>query len=171
MSKQKLSEVVAWSHAITQSIIEANGEISPELDAELAAVDLALAEKVDSYYHVTNRLEAEALYFKSRAEEMTRIARSHAAASARIRERLKAAMVAMERQDVYGAEFRFRLSELEPKLVIDEAVLSTMYKTEVTTLVPNKEIIKKHLLQNDTVAGARLEPVFSLRAYPNRSTS
>lgn len=167
---QKLHDVVARSHAITQAIIEAGGELSPELEAELEQVDLDLADKVDAYKYVTDRLTAEEKFFKAKADELYKVGQAHAKASARIKERLKEAMLSMERADVYGNEYRWRLTPLDPKLVIEDGVISDEWKKEVIEMVVDKDLIKTALAKGEEIEGARMEPVHRLQAYPNRST-
>lgn len=168
--KQQLSEIVARSTALTQLIIQADGELSPELEAALAEVDLALQEKVDGYHYLMERLEGEGEYFAKKADAYKRVAKAHSQLSDRIKDRIKGAMIAMEKTDVTGFDVRFRLSKATPRLALMESMLDPAYLLTVTTHVPDKERIKRDLLDGKTVGGASLEQGYSLRAYINKET-
>jgi hypothetical protein len=168
MSGPKLFDIVAQANHIERQIVEASGELSAELEAALAQVDLALAEKVDGYSAVMVRLDAAAEYWKVRADELARVARSVGAARDRIKEAVKAAMQAMGKDEVSGNEVRFNLSKVKPRLVIDDAALDPAYKMQVTETVTDKERVRLALEEGFEVRGARLESSVSLRSYATK---
>ena len=162
-----LSDLVQISHGISVMIIEAGGEFTPELEALISSVDTELETKVDSYVHVLARLEIETDFYKQKAEALTRIARAHASLRERLKDRIKDAMRAMGKPELLGSDSRFKLSKMAPKLSIVEESLPVEYKTEVVSLVPDKDRIKKDLMSGSEIPGARLEEVVALRQYVN----
>ena len=52
---QTLPTIVSHVASLTQRIIENMGEITPDIEAELASVDIQVSEKVDSYKYVIDR--------------------------------------------------------------------------------------------------------------------
>lgn len=163
-----LFELVAEANGITKAIIEAGGELSPELETALINIDLAMAEKVDGYDHVMERLEHEAEYWKAKADAYAKIAKAHANAKERMKNAIKSAMQAMEKTEVKGVDVRFKMTPVKPKLVIDQATLDPSYLMQVTTSVPDKERIEMALRLGDEVMGAKLEQSFALRSYANK---
>lgn len=161
-----LFEIVAQANAIERQILEANGELSPELESALANVDLAVTEKVDSYSVVISRLDTASDYWKAKAAEYTKLAKSTANASDRIRAAIKEAMQSMGKDEVCGEDVRFKLSKSKASLVIDDMMLDPAYKMVITTHLSDKEKIRSALDAGFEVRGARLEPGTSLRSYP-----
>lgn len=166
--KQSLFEIVFQSQVLTQQIIEAGGELSPELEQALEQVDLAITAKVDGYNAVMDRLELEATYWKAKADMYSKIAKAHTAAQDRMKNAIKQAMQAMGKTEVCGDDVKFKLANAQPKLILDEAKIPKEFKMIVTTHVVDKERIKTALKEGFAVAGAQLEPSVALRAYVNK---
>jgi hypothetical protein len=163
---ESLFSLVAQANALEQKIAEAGGEISPEVEKELSHIDLALPDKIDSYAFIIGRLDAASDYWKAKAAEYTKLAKSTANASERIRGAIKQAMMAMQRDEVSGGDIRFKLTSSKASLVIDGATLDPSYMMTVTNHVADKERIKSALEAGFPVKGAHLEAGKALRTYP-----
>ena len=165
MSEDTLFSLVSQANAIEQAIAEAGGELSPEIEAALANIDIAVASKVDGYNAVMDRLDALAAYWKAEADKRAKIAKSVSAASDRLNANIKAAMLKMGKDEVIGNDVRFKLAKTKGRLVINEQELDPSFKMEIRDVVPDKERIKTALEDGFSVSGATLEPSFSLRSY------
>jgi hypothetical protein len=166
--KQSLFELVAQSNGLTQMIIEAGGELSPELEKQLTQLDLSVAEKVDGYNFAIDRLALEASHWKSKADFYLKIAKACETAQARIKDSLKKAMLDLGKTEIQGNDIRYVLSNTQPKLELDEKALDPAYKMEIRELVPDKERIKLELKRGAQISGAKLIPGYSLRPYANK---
>jgi hypothetical protein len=164
--KQTLFSLVAQTNAITQKIIEAGGELTPELEQALTSVDLAVSEKVDGYSFVMERMESDAAFFKAKAAFYSKIAKSAETVQERLKSSIKQAIQDLGSKEVVGNNIRFVLSAVKPKMIIDEMKLSPDMKMQVTTTVPDKERIREALEGGIPIEGAHLEESTSLRVYP-----
>jgi hypothetical protein len=164
-----LYSLVSQTQAIEKMLIEAGGELTPELEAMLDNVDVSMAQKIDGYAFVMEDCESRAAFWKAKADTYSKLAKSHAAIQERIKERLKAALIQLGKDEVQGNEIRFKLSKLNPKIVIwNEAELPDDFKIIVQTKAPDKERIQESLKEGFEVPGVRVEPVYSLRKYAAR---
>lgn len=155
---------------LCQMIIECGGELTPEIEARLDANTKSLSQKIDSYWHFEKRVETEIEHFKKLADEITgvvtRLRRSHE----RLRENIKTSLRIMDAVEIKGNQCRYRISRLPDKVVIDDQSLLPEYCLQkVITKTPIKNLIKDILEDGkEKIEGAHLEPVFSLRSYPDR---
>ena len=167
--KTSLYEIVAQAQVIENAIAEAGGELSPELEKALMQVDLSLTEKVEGYSHVIDRLESVATFWNGKADEYYAIASGVANAAKKIKERLKLAMVEMNKDEVFGESIRYKLTPTKGSLVISDASkLPDEYLMIETKKVPDKEKIRAQLESFGDVPGASLEGGYQLRKYANR---
>jgi hypothetical protein len=131
----------------------------------MSSFDVSLGDKVDAYNIVMTRLEAATDYWNGRANELYKIAKATSNARSRIREALKGAMMAMGKEEITGAEVRFKLARSKPSLIVDEVNVPESFKIIVTTKSVDKERVRTALEEGFEVEGAQLVPSFSLRQY------
>lgn len=165
-----LHELVSQAQSIESKILQAGGELTPEIETEMKSVDLAMADKVEGYALVMARLEREAGYWEERAVAYSKIAKAiHQAIDFR-KSAIKSAMTQLGLTEVTGIDHRFTLTDSgNPKLVIeDEAKLPTEFKLIVQTTEIEKDKIKTALKAGQPVEGARLEYGKQLRTYMNK---
>lgn len=166
--RQSLGDLVTGFSHILEKIAEAGGELTPELEALFDQIGGDLQIKADSYAFVMDKLEAEAEFWKARADSFARVSKSCDRLRDRMKDAIKAAMVQLKRDEIEGVDFRFKLSSSSrPKLVLDEQLLPASWKMPVTELVPDKKRIVTALDSGEQVPGARYEEVKSLRKYVN----
>lgn len=163
-----LGELVQHSNKIEEQIINAGGEITPELEKELDLVGSDLAVKVDNYCHLIDRTKTMSEYWANQAKELQAISRSCKNFSVRLKERIKMALLEGKKSEIVGHKKRFLLSNTAARLVIDETTLDKTYLMEVVTHVPDKERIKQTLKAGKKVKGACLQGGVSLRSYANK---
>lgn len=161
---QNLVEIVTQSNDLTRYLLERGGELTPELEAMLDSVNIALAEKIDAYHHVMERMELEQGYWKAKADAMNRIAQAHAKVREKLKESIKRAMYELGKDEVLGNDVRFRLSTTKPALELTSE-LDPAYLMTVTEQVPDKDRIRKDLEAGKAIKGAALVTGFSLRPY------
>lgn len=168
--KTNLYEIVAQAQVIENAIAENGGELSPELEAALALVDLSLTEKVEGYAHVIDRLDHVSKFWKEKADEHYAIASGLSKARERIKDRLKQGMVILNKDEVFGETVRFKLTPTKGSLVISDASkLPDEYLMVETRKIPDKEKIRTSLESFAEIPGASLEGGYQLRKYANKS--
>lgn len=168
IEKKSLPTMVAEMSLILQQVIEAGGELSPELETAFDNLGSQIQTKADGYAFFMDRLDNESEFWKEKANAYLKVSRSCANLKERLNNSIKLAMRTLDADEIKGDDMRFKLSKLAPRLVLEEALLPSEYKMVVTTHVPDKDRIKADLANKVEIPGAMLEPVYSLRKYPNR---
>lgn len=160
-------DIAADYRALEQLIEEAQGELTPELEAWLTEMEQTLATKTDAYVHILTRLEATEDYLNEQAKKLSDAAKSIEAHRERMKSRIKLAMVTMDRREVGSGAWLFKRSPAAPRLVIDdEAKIPQAFKVQRWEVV--KSDIKDAIAKGAPVDGAHIETGDSLRIYPNR---
>lgn len=166
-----LSEILRQSQDLEQAIIEAGGELSPQMAEALIAVDLNLADKVDATDVMFTRLEMAASYWSTKAEQYKRISKGLEGAQKQLKEHVKAVMLASGKTEAAGIDVRFKLQKTRAALVLDESVpLSDGYTKTTVLISPDQEKIRTDLELGVPVAGATLKPSWALRSYATKRT-
>lgn len=161
--RRTLFEIEKDALAIEQKLIEQNGELSAELEAQFNAIQTELEDKSDAYAVIMRRLETTEEYFKSRAQEYDRVNKSIGVFRENLKDRIKRSMLKMEKPKIEGQDFTFSVSRIADKLELDESLLSNDFKMVVSSMVPDKEKILAHLKLGEPVLGATLKTNYSLR--------
>lgn len=149
-------------------LIESDGELTEDMEKALATLETSVPAKLDSYYLIMERLEAEAEYFKSRAEEFSMAAKQMTAARDRLKKNIKFAMENSGVAELAGNDYRFTLSKSKPRLIIQDELVPDDYKVEVVTIEIEKDRIADHLREGLVIPGCRFEPVMSFRSSVNK---
>lgn len=165
--KKSLMDIAKDAYDFEQRIIEAGGEISEALEAELVNINKDLTTKVDAYFWRMNQLEGRAEVYKKQATMILSIATSLNRVVEEMEERIKQAMITMKVPEVRGDTAKFKLTDTAGKLIIeDEKLIPMAFKTIVPeSYVPDRKRIKDALTKGEQVSGVRLEPGFGLRKY------
>jgi len=162
-----LMELVSHAAQIERAIIEANGELTPELEEALDFSEAALVEKAENYEAIFKRMELSSKYWKEEAAKFAKVGGSLEKLSKSLKERLKFAMLELGKEEIIGGKTRIKLCKTAPALVVDGDVPEN-YKMMVTETVVDKSRIKEDLVKGLEVPGAHLEGGFQLRFYPNK---
>lgn len=167
---QSLMSLTQEYQSIISKIIENGGELPAETEAQLANIETKMPAKVDAYAFVMDRLENEEEYWKAKAKEMQAVARGCENARDRIKENIKAAMIGLGQDELFGVDTRFKISNSKPKLVVDQNELTSEYITERKIYDPDTEKIIADLKAGKEVPGAHFEEVKGIRKYVNRGS-
>ena len=154
--------------SVWKMIQDAGGEMDALTEALLSDVDQNLAHKVDAYKFIQDELETEASRLKLQAEEFSRAAKSLDRVKEKLKDRIKYAMGVLEVDELKGELYRYKLSELDPKLIIDETLIPDDLKMVKTEVICDKERIREAWKSGENIAGVRAEAVFQLRTYVNK---
>lgn len=168
--KETLNSLAGQMGMIMTILTESGGELTTELEAIFDTVSQQLTEKADSYAYVLDKLEHEAAFYKAKADQFAKVSKGLLNVQDRMKQAIKVAMAQMGTDEVKGSDFRFKLSNSQPKLVIDELTLPVEYTITKAITEPNKPIIREMLESGLKIPGAALEPVQTLRKYVAKGT-
>lgn len=164
----KLNELVLYSQNITNQLIESGGELTPAIEYELANIEKDLAVKTDKYVYVMERLDLEAKYWKDKAALYAKVSQSCANVKENLKSRIKEAMQALDKTELEGLDFRFKLVNQGKALDINENKIPLKYKIEEVVYKLDRKQLKEDLEKGEQVEGCTLRPVVSLRVYPKK---
>lgn len=163
-----LVELTAEAARITDMVMRAGGELTPELESLLDVTVQALMAKVDGYVFIEEQLDAQAVLWKRRAQACAAVQKRFEAAYERLHDRIKYVMIENDKKELPGNLYCYKLANRPPKLVIeDERKLPPELKVVVQTTAPDKDRIKTMLADGFHVVGCRLEPVYALSTREN----
>lgn len=167
MNELSLVELSTQYAKLEYKLLESQGEITPEIENELANFEAKLPQKVDAYDFIINKIQANQAMLKSMADKYNAAARTLTNFEDSLKDRIKLAMINLDRTELLGHSTRFKLIKSKPKLVIDESKLSDDYMKTTVQKVPDKDLIRDALDSGQTIQGAKLEEVHYVRSFPN----
>lgn len=144
--------------------IEANGgELTEAIEAAFAVNEKSLAEKVDNYVALLQRLDHEIDYFDNLCQQIADKARVYENLRDRLKNNVKQSMQSLGKKNLEGQYFGFTLASSTPKLVIhDESKIPNDFKiVETITKIDNAKL--KAALKIKPIEGAALQETYSLR--------
>jgi len=164
-----LYDLTVQAQDVIAKIVESKGELSVELERTLAELDLNTASKIDGYNSLIERLEWEHDYFDYKISGLKKVSLAICKFRERLRDAIRAHMVALDKKEALGNDTRFVRSNCRPKLEVDDALLPMEWKTVVTTYVPDRERIEEALLGGVEIPGAHFTGGEALRSYARTS--
>lgn len=144
--------------------IEANGgELTEAIEQAFAVNEQSLAEKIDNYVALMQRLDFEIEYFKKVAAQFADKVRVYDNLKERLKTNVKLSMQSLGKKNLEGDYFGFTLASSTPKLVIqDESKIPNEFKiVETITKIDNEKL--KAALKIKPIEGAELQETYSLR--------
>ncbi len=141
---------------ILADIETAEGEVTPEIEARLAALDEALLQNVDRYGWVIDRLTREAESSRDRAAVHAAHASVLEKQVERLKDRMCQALIAQGKSTVGGADWTVSIRHAE-RCVIDCAPSALPNEFQRIEIIADKGRIKQSIKNGIPVAGARIE--------------
>ncbi len=155
-----LPAIIEEAESLTNALLQAEGELTPELDALMAMNGRELRDKLDSYGYVIDSLKMRQAYSLQRLKEWERVASTCDKALDNIKFRIQNALMQMELPEIHGFEYTFKLQANPPHVVIeDENLIPGEFvttETKTTTKVDKKSIMDA-LKSGKSVPGAHAE--------------
>lgn len=149
-----------------QSLLEVScGELTPEIEEKMKAIDLNNREEIDRIYFGLEMIEAHVAHSKELANKFREHANCLQNYADRQRYWIKELMKMTDKRDLHGENIRLKLSNGANKVVYSGAKVPMEYFKEVKETVLDKERVKSDLEMGVPVEGAVLEPVYTLRSY------
>lgn len=170
---KSLPMLIEQAEALTNQILQTDGELTPELESALALNGLELREKLDSYGYVLDGLKLRKDYALDRLKQWDKIASNCETAIENIKSRMKLALERLDIPEVHGGEYSFRLQANPPSVIVDdEAKVPEEFKsTEVKVITKvDKKAILDALKDGRDVPGAHAERSTRLVTKPSNKS-
>ncbi len=162
-----LTELTNEALEIEKLINENDGQLDPVLEALFDENQELTARKIDGYAIIIDKLKSSADLYYRIADQYKAKATNYEKTIDYLRTKIKAYLLATGSKEVSGNLAKFLVVRCSPKLVIDEAALSELYKKVPSDKVPDKDLIKMALESGHVVPGANYQEVYSLRQSIN----
>jgi predicted transglutaminase-like protease len=163
-----LYELTVQAQSLIAALIESGGELTPALEAQLVANETAIARKIDGYVYIEDQIEAQCALLKRKEDGLRAIRKGLESAQDRLRTNIKNAMTALQKTELPGDEFTYKLTKGGTKLIIDnERVIPEDFKVSVVMTNVDKDRLEQVLKAGMEVPGARIEDVQRLVTKSN----
>lgn len=151
MATIRLDDITQWAADLDQQFEESEGEITPELEASLAAFEIAEGAKLDGYALYIQAQESESVAADAKRAHYQKLAdecSSHRKAMENkvkwLKQRVRNHMDAVGKKEIRGDIFRFKVSpnggNAPVEILVPLEDLPREYvKVEIT---PNKEALR-----------------------------
>lgn len=162
MIARRLFEITADFEAMEELLLEAGGEVTPEVEALLAEMEANLEGKADGYAALIREWEADAAKWKEEEQRCAghRKARENAAANLKVR--LCEAMVRLGRDKLFTDRFKIGVqrSAGSVEVLVDPALLPEPYRRVIPeTVTADKKALADALRAGEDLGGlAELRP-------------
>jgi hypothetical protein len=160
-----LVEILQSFSKLAEVLAETGGEMTPEIEESLQALDLKTAGKIDAYHFLMKRMETDAEFWEAEAKRRQQIAAGCYALADRLKKGILYAMQQLGTNEIAGNAVRAKLSPTKGRLVIDEATLPDDWKMTEIRKIADKERIRAALENLETIPGASIEGGVSVRFY------
>ena len=169
MSKT-LQQIVGDELSFITQLIENNGEISEEMEADMALSEETLPKKVDDYAYRIDRLGLEVNHLDQRKKEIDKIIKNLKKSQQWLKDNMKISMVALKKDRVDGNNFYFKLSSSLSKVSVnDDAEIPAQYMKEKIENIINIDLLKEDLTRGKIIPGVELVDVWTMRKYFKKS--
>lgn len=155
----KLYEITDSMNAIFKAIAENDGEITPELEADLKEVKIEIAEKGESIAKMIRNMEGDKVAFKVEAERLSKKGKTIDNKIKWLKDYLKAEMAKVNIRDIEGEIFTIRVRPGAYSCVItDEKAVPPAYCRTIpaTQEVNKRAIIEAFKKEDKLVPGAEI---------------
>jgi hypothetical protein len=170
MQKSKpLLSIVSEIISLEQILLENEGEATATFDAYFDLNEDNLLEKIDAYAYAIDRLESTYEFFKKKEAEAKEAKKKIENKVDDLKARLKVAAKVLNRSELKGHEYIYKISKMQPKAVItNKDILPTTFIKEKIVFEVDNEMILNTLKNGEVIEGAELQEVVALRRSLNK---
>lgn len=118
--KKTLSTLLDEYRAIEDMLVEASGEITPEIEAKLGAFGSELGEKLDGYAGAISYLKGQIDYLKAEAAQYTARAKALSNSVEAMRERMAFAMEKAKQDKIKTEKHSFSIRNTKSWKLVDD---------------------------------------------------
>lgn len=152
-----LYELAETRLTLDRKLYETEGELTPELEAELDGLDVAVDEKIERVALYIREQLAAADVVKAEEERLARKRHAHVNAADSLRAYLQRCMTTLGKEDVRGRFVRVTLAENPPSVrgELDSAQLAQIANTqpELVKYVPESWVLDRRAVLAHVRAG------------------
>ena len=161
-----LVNALAQADQLERMMIEAEGQLTPEIEAMLAISEKQMSEVVDVYHLRMERMEKVAEFYSAKADQYARLASSIEKATKYTKQLIKDHMMNVGVTELSGGEFSFKLARTAPVVdVVDQDKIPDTYiKVKV------EETVDKKKIADDLKLGIQIEGVILKENYSLRTS-
>jgi hypothetical protein len=148
------------------------GEIDPEQERSLIALEGALVAKADACAFVLDKLDAEAQFYKAQAERLLKFSQTCQNARESLKTRITEAVKLSPNKYIQGDLISFQLKKNPPSLIVhDESKIPEQFIETVVTRKVDKTAIKSALKLGEKIDGVELVQGESLNVTRPKKSS
>ena len=163
---KSLISLVEQASQIESFLIEAGGELTPDIEKLLEVNGKDLALKVDSYSMILARMKYTAAFYKRRAEIFLDLADASEKVIDRLSNNLEFAMRTLDVKEIEGEDVGFKFVKAPPSVVIEDGEkVPADYQNIKQTITPDKKRIGEDLKNGVPVPGCKLHQGEYLKEY------
>ena len=145
------------------------GEVNPELESLLLAIEQDIGKKADSYKFVVDKLGMSAELMDAKAKEFQKASTILWNAHERIKERIKEVMMITFKDEVKGNNWRWALSKITRRPKVENVdLLPEGFFEVISEKKPVAEKIKASFEKGEDVPGVIVSESRSLRCSVNK---
>ena len=141
---------------LSNQLIEADGELTPELEQALQITQDELESKGISYGYIIRKFETETDIIDAEIKRLQALKKAREKSSERLKERIKSAMELFDIQKIESPLLKLSFRKSESVEVEDINNLPAMYKTIKVTETADKRLIKSALETGKEIEGCRI---------------
>lgn len=156
MSELNIYQISNEYLELSRKLIESEGELTPELEAELAINSEQLEAKSRGYGYVIKKIEDEELIIESEIKRLSALLKSRSTAKTRLKSILLNAMELFSIEKIETPTLKISLRKSTSVDVPDVDLLDEWFKVSKVTISANKVEIKKAIEEGKNVIGATL---------------
>lgn len=153
--------------AILDRTAETDGELTPEIEAELTAVEVEWVEKVDAILTYARQKDLNAASLKSEEERLYALRKSEESESKRLKRYVADSLISRDEREVQTAHFKAYLQNNPPSVVVGETVtvfdLPEQFRRVREPEIDKKALLEAHKAGQTLPAGVTVEQGQSLR--------
>lgn len=162
-------ELLIKKQNLDNELIEAIGELTPEMEQALLEIETNLPEKVDNYAYLIDKVEHEAEFFKKKAEKYLKTSKVLENLHQRLLDSIKQRMIEFNLLEVKGHDEVFRIARGKPVVtVLSQSEIPESHLKKTLTISVDKNSIREAIEGGKEIAGVRLDPSFTLRRSLNK---
>lgn len=163
MSNISLYQIEKEYLQIVDTLIQSEGELSPELEEALQINKEQLQQKGIGYGYIIKQLEYDVDMVDAELKRLQAIKKSRTNAMDRLKASLSGAMQLHEVTELKTPTLKINFRKSESVEVLDVALLDVKFVKEVTTKSADKTAIKEAIKSGESVTGAILQSNLNLQ--------
>lgn len=153
---------------ITQEVIELaslleEGDLTPELEAQLAITREELDSKAENYVKVIRQVEGDISVIDAEIKRLQAIKEGKGKVVNRMKEALSTAMTVFKVDKIETSLMKLSFRKSESVEILDENLIPEQYKISRVVINPDKILIKKLIKSGESVPGAEVVEKLNLQ--------